>query len=290
MRVFIVGATGVYGRALIPQLVARGDTVLALVRDVTHAEAIAGPRVELVSGDLLRDTPERLAEVMRGCDAALHLATAIRPGATGPDGANTTAALRTTGTERLLDAVRAAGVRTYVQQSIVMAYVDGGDRWLAEDTPFEENADRVAMVSPVAEMERMVRSLDPLEVRWCILRGGSFVGPGTAQDGLIERLRAGTQLVPRDGSNWVSYIHVEDIAVATVAALDRAPAGSTFNITDTPARNGDYLDRLAGLLGVPTPKRDPDAPRPRSFRCSNEAAHRVLDWKPRVGIWPQRAD
>lgn len=290
MRVVIVGATGVYGRALTPRLIERGDAVVALARDVERASALLGADVEAVAGDVLHDSPERLAETMRGCDAVLHLATAIRPGATGPDGTNTTAALRTTGTQRLLDAVRAAGVRTYIQQSIVMAYIDGGDRWLDEDTPFDAGADRVAMVSPVAEMEYMVRSLDPQEVRWCILRGGSFVGPGTAQDGVIERLRAGTQLVPGDGSNWVSYVHVDDIAVATVAALDRAPAGSTFNITDTPARIGDYLDRLAGLLGVPTPKRDPDAPRPRSFRCSNEAARRVLDWKPRVGIWPQRAD
>ena len=150
MRVFIVGATGVYGEALIPRLVARGDTVVALARDVERAAAIVVPGVELVAGDVLHDSREHLGEVMRGCDAAFHLATAIRPGATGPDGANTTAALRTTGTQRLLDAVRAVGVRTYVQQSIVMAYVDGGDRWLDEDTPFEASADRVAMVSPVA--------------------------------------------------------------------------------------------------------------------------------------------
>jgi len=288
--VFVVGATGLYGRALIPRLVAKGDTVVAFARDMERVGALLGADVDPVTGDVLHESQARLAEAMRGCDAVLHLATAIRPGAAGPDGTNTTAALRTTGTQRLLDAVRAAGVQTYIQQSIVMAYIDGGDRWLAEDTPFEASAERGAMVSPVAEMERMVRSLDPQHVRWCILRGGSFVGPGTAQDGVIERLRAGTQLVPGDGSNWVSHIHVEDIAEATVAALDRAPAGSTFNITDTPLRNGDYLDRLAALLGVPKPNRDPDAPRPRSYRCTNEAARRVLGWAPRVGIWPGDLD
>ena len=290
MRVFIAGATGVYGRAVIPRLVGRGDTVVALARDVWHAGAIAGPGVDLVAGDLLRDTPARLAEVMRSCDAALHLATAIRPGAMGQDGANTTAALRTTGTHTLIEAVLAARVPAYIQQSIVMAYADGGDRWLGEDAPFDASPDRVPAVSPTTEMEGMVRALDPQQVRWCILRGGSFVGPGTAQDAAVERLRTGALTVPGDGSNWVSFIHVEDIADATVAALDRAPAGSVFNITDEPIRNGEYLDRLAVLVGAPTPPRDRDAPLPRSYRCSNETARRALDWEPRAGIWPGQVE
>lgn len=276
MRVFIAGATGVYGRAVIPRLVRRGDSVVALARDVSSPTPIAGPAGELAHGDLITDSPEHLAETIRGCDAALHLATAIRPGATGPDGVNTTAELRTTGTRNLLDAVHIARVPVYLQQSIVMAYVNGGDRWLDETTPFEASADRAATVSPVDEMERMVRALDPQQVRWCILRGGSFVGPDTAQDAVLDRLRAGTLRVPGDGSNWVSFIHVEDMADATVAALDRAPAGSTYNITDTPVQNGPYLDRLASTLGVAPPPRDRDAPRPRSFRCSSRAAQQVL--------------
>lgn len=286
MRVFIAGATGVYGRAVVPLLVDRGDSVVALARDVESASSMAGPNVSLVAGDLLRDSPGRLAEAMAGCDAVLHLATALRPGATGPDGDNTNGALRTTGTQHLLAAVVAAHVPVYVQQSIVMAYADGGERWLDESATFEASPERTEMVAPVVEMERMVRALDPQQVRWCILRGGSFVGPGTAQERVIERLREGTLRVPGDGSNWISFIHVDDIAEATVAALDRAPAGSTFNITDEPIRNGEYLDRLAALIGVSTPPRDAESPRPSSYRCSNEAARRALDWQPRTGIWP----
>src|SRR5438477_12781017 len=105
MRVCLVGATGVYGRALIPKLVARGDEVVALVRTPERAATIASPHVELFEGDLLRSSPERLREMLDGCDAVAHLATAIRPGATGADGANTTAALRTDGTRRLVEAI-----------------------------------------------------------------------------------------------------------------------------------------------------------------------------------------
>lgn len=286
MRVFIAGATGVYGRALIPRLLARGDEVVALARSVDHAQAIALPGVQLIAGDLLHEDPERLRRAMAGCDAAAHLATAIRPGAIGADGANTTAALRIEGTRRLLDAVIAAGVGRYAQQSIVMAYPDGGDRWLDEDTPFDQGEERAATAHPVVTMEAMVRALDPGRVAWTILRGGSFVGPDTAQDAVIERLRGGSQTVAGDGDNWVSFIHVEDMAKATLLALHDAPGGSVFNITDEPVRNGDYLNRLAAMLGVPAPARDPATPRARSFRCSNAAAKTALGWAPAHGIWP----
>ena len=68
MRIFIVGATGVLGRAVVPRLLARGDEVVALVRSLERAETIAGPGVELFEGDLLREAPERLRTMLTGCD------------------------------------------------------------------------------------------------------------------------------------------------------------------------------------------------------------------------------
>jgi len=256
------------------------------VRSLERAQAIAGPRVELLEGDLLKVAPNRLREMLEGCEAAAHLATALRRGATGPDGTNTNAALRIDGTRRLVEAVLAAGVPRYVQQSIVMAYPDGGDEWLDERTPFDQSGERATTSRPVVVMEETVRSLDPARVAWTILRGGSFVGPDTFQERTIARLREGSLRVPGDGSNWVSFIHVEDIAQATVEALHRAPAGSTYNITDEPIRNGEYLDRLATILGVDAPQRDPNELLPRSFRVTSAAAMRDLEWMPTHGIWP----
>jgi len=286
MRVFIVGATGVLGRAVVSRLVDRGDSVVALVRSLERAGAIRADGVDVFEGDLLRETPERLSEILSGCDAAAHLATALAPGSTGPDGTNTNAALRIEGTRRLLDAVQAAGVRRYVQQSIVMAYPDGGDAWLDESTPFDQSEVRSETVRPVVEMEAMVRALDPGTVAWSILRGGLFVGPDTRQDGTLAALRDGTLTVPGDGSNWVSFVHVDDYADAVVAALHSAPAGSVYNVSDEPIRNGEYLDRLAAISGMPAPRRDPLAPPPASLRCRSSAIRDELGWQPRAGIWP----
>ncbi|MBV9713381.1 MAG: hypothetical protein JO011_20960 [Ktedonobacteraceae bacterium] len=68
--------------------------------------------------------------------------------------------------------------------------------------------------------------------------------------------------------------------------MESAPAGSTFNIVDEPMRNGDYLDRLADLLGTARPARKPEQPAQPSQRCSNEAARQVLAWTVRHSIWP----
>jgi hypothetical protein len=59
-----------------------------------------------------------------------------------------------------------------------------------------------------------------------------------------------------------------------------------LNVADEPVRNGDYLDRLAAIMKLPPPPRDLDASLPRSYRCTSEAARRLLGWSPETGIWP----
>jgi nucleoside-diphosphate-sugar epimerase len=286
MRVIVFGATGVLGRELAPLLLRQGHTVVAPVRSPEKARVLSGAGVELHPGDLLSpETQAQLPELMSGCQAAVHIATAIPRvfGAPGAWEANTR--LRTEGTRALLDAALAAGVERYVQQSIVMAYVGGGDRWLDESTPLDTSPERASVCRPVIEMEGMVRAVPPERLAWCILRGGSFQGPGTAQDGTIERLRAGTERVPCDGSYYISPVHPADMAAAVALALDHAPGGSIFNITDEPIRQGDYLDRLAALVGARPPERDPSRPCPPSFRCSSAAAREALGWEPTHSIW-----
>jgi nucleoside-diphosphate-sugar epimerase len=114
---------------------------------------------------------------------------------------------------------------------------------------------------------------------------GSFVGTETQQSTLIEELRLGAAVVHGDGSNYLSVVNVADMASGVVAALERAPGGSTFNIVDEPLRYGDYVDALADLIGVARPRRL-SLPLPPSWRCTNREAQIVLGWMPRERIWP----
>lgn len=291
MRVFIAGATGVLGRALIPLLLRQGSSVIALARSPQKVDALVATGVGASEGDLLApDMPARLPALLAGCDAVIHIATAIPRNLADPSAWETNNRLRTEGTRRLLDASLAVGVRRYVQQSIVMAYPDGGDRWLDEETPLDTSPERALVCAPVIAMENMVRAVPPKTLSWSILRGGIFVGPGTMQEGAVARLRAGTERVPCDGRNFISPIHVMDMARAVIAALERAPGGSIFNVVDEPIRQGDYLDQLAARVGAPPPPRAPAEPCPPSFRCTNHAARTVLGWTPTRGIWPEAGD
>jgi nucleoside-diphosphate-sugar epimerase len=284
MRVFIAGATGVLGRALIPQLLEHGHNVRALARSPERENVLKQEShlVEFVVGDLLAPaTVEQLPKMMEGYDAVMHTATAMPRNPSAPGAWDMNSRLRIEGTRSLLDAALAAHVHYYFQQSIVMAYVNGGDEWLDESTSLDTSSRN----EPVVHMEEMVRAVAVEQMPWCILRGGSFVGPGTAQEELVERIRARKLVVPCDGSNYTSFVNVADMAHAFVLALTNAMPGTTFNIVSKPVRYGEYVDHIASLLGVPFPPRDSSKPCPPSHRCSNEAARTFLGWEPQHSIY-----
>jgi 2-alkyl-3-oxoalkanoate reductase len=290
VKVCLAGATGVLGRALVPKLIEAGHNVRALARNVAKAEAqFAGMDVEIVECDLLAPGMEtQLIPIMQGCEAVIHGATSIPPDFTAPGAWMANTHLRIRGTGRLQRAALEVGVTTFVQQSIVMAYRDGGNDWLDENTWIDQSPEMREICHPVAIMESMMRlyGRQSKPMRWTILKGGIFVGPGTFQEGTVEQIRRGELVVPGDGSHYVSLVHVEDVADAYVAALDRAPAASLFNICAEPMTYGEYVDGIADRLGVARPKRDLTKPRPVSHRASAKAAKEVLGWEPKHSIWP----
>lgn len=279
MKVAVVGATGVLGRALVPLLAQH--SVRVLVRTPDSARRLFEDQVEIAEYDLLAPgIDERLPALLTGCDVVIHAATAIPSDFSQPGAMDVTNRLRTEGVAHLLAAALRAGAQGYIQQSIAFAHTDHGDEWITEDTPLDPKH------AVVIEMERQVRAVPTERLRWCILRGGTFVGMGTFQEGIIERLHAGQEKVACDGSAFLPLVHVADVGSAFAAAVERAPAGSIFNIVDAPIRQGEYLDRLAQAVGAPTPPRDPDAPCPPSHRVSNQAARNTLGWTPTYAIIP----
>ncbi len=250
MRILVVGVTGVLGRALVSVLEGAGHEVHGFSR---HA---SGPR--RTAADLLTADLEPL---VRGCDAVIHAATAIPRDRSVPGAWDLNTRLRTEGTRRLL---AAAGARRYVQQSIVMAYADGGDTLLDESSPFDSNPARSSVVEPVREMERLVQAS---ESDWVILRGGSFVPVAVTP-------------IACDGRYWISPIHPMDMATAVLRALASQTSREVFNITAEPIRYEDYAARFNA-------PRAPDRSCPPSHRCTNAHAQSVLGWHPTHSIWPE---
>lgn len=261
----MAGATGAFGRALVLRLVEDRHVVRAIAP--RSAGAVTSPSVESLDADLLTD---ELRELVHGFDAVVDVATWA-----GTDARR-----------RLLQAAVACRVPRYVQQSFATIYRDGGDCWLDEGAPLLETARRSVARRPLIEAEAMLRLIDPQILAWTILRGGSFVGPGTQQEALVDRLQSHSVVVAGDGSNYLSPLNVSDMASAVAATLRHAPAGSTFNIVDEPLRYSDYVDALADLIGVVRPPRVAARPLRGSRRCTNTAARAVLGWAPRHPIWP----
>lgn len=287
MRIAIFGSTGVLGRALVPLLQQRKYNIRAFARSKTKAHNLFPQLSEIVICDLLLTKPKDLPAMLDGCDVVLHIATSIPVNFTDPGAMKVNSWLRTTGTKMLLDASLAAGVRRYIQQSIIMAYPGNGDKWINEEMPLDSSPQRKGLCAPVITMEQMIKNISPKKLEWSVLRGGTFVGRNTFQDNTIKKLKMAGEIIPGDGNNFISLIHVQDMANAFVLAIEKAPSGSVFNIVDEPVRQGIYLDRLADLTGAAQPVRDINLPAPPSWRCSNRLAKSILGWRPRHNFYPQ---
>jgi len=292
VKVAIAGATGVLGRALVPKLLEAGHQARLLVRNPSKAEEMFRDLpVEVRECDLLASTSteDHVAKLIDGCAGLIHAATAIPADFTAPDAWTQNTLLRIRGTGRLERAALAVGVEGFLCQSIVMAYPDGGDEWLDETRHIDPSPERRDICHAVGIMESMMWLLrkHPRQMRWSILKGGWFVGPGTFEEGTVEQIRRGELVVPGDGSHFVPFVHVDDVADAYIAALERAPGQSVFNICADPVRYGEYVDGLAERMGVARPRRDLSLPKPPSHRASNRKAKEVLGWQPKRSIWPR---
>ena len=208
--------------------------------------------------------------------------------------------VRTEGTRNLIDTGRAAGARRFVCQSIAFAYRMDGDSLKTEDDPLLADAPGTfgSGVTALREMEEMVLGSDGLD--GLVLRYGFFYGPGTyyADDGTsTEDVRRRRLPIVGKGSGVFSFIHVDDAADATVAAVERGVPG-VYNVTDDePAPMREWVPVFAKAAGAKPPRRAPvwlarlvagkDVSNfAASLRgASNEKAKRELGWRPAHPSW-----
>jgi nucleoside-diphosphate-sugar epimerase len=286
LSIAVLGATGVYGRHLIPRLVARGYRVRALVRRPETAATAAACGAEVRRADIF--DAASLHAGLEGCDVGVNLATSL-PGPSGTGDYATNDRLRREGTPIWIGACQEAGVPRIVQQSIAMVNAGAGEEWADEDTVFppgQQDTAALAIAAALAMEDTVRRSgLD-----WTILRGALFYGPGTGfDDDWFARARAGKLRLPADGQDYVSLVHIADMAEATAAAIGRWPSRQALIVADDePARWGDVLAYVAASAGAAPP---PPGGRLRlpPFRVSNRRAREALSWTPlyanyRIGL------
>jgi nucleoside-diphosphate-sugar epimerase len=281
--VAVLGASGVYGRHLVPRLAAAGYHVRALVRTPASAAVSAACCADVRVADIFDGASLRAA--LKGCQVAINLATTLpSPGRQGGD-FDLNDRLRREGVPIFLEACRSAGVERVIQQSIAMIHAGGGDAWADEDAAFPLPQDTIAgrAILAARDMEAAVAST---KLDWLVLRGALFYGPGTGfDDDWFARARAGKLLLPGTGDDYVTLVHIADMADATVVALSRWPSRTALIVADdTPVRWRDLLGFVAAAAGGPLPVADGPVRFP-SFRVSNGRARERLAWAPRYASY-----
>ena len=274
----ILGASGVYGRHLVPRLVARGHRVRALVRRPEAAGSLAACGAELHRADIFE--PATMQAGLAGCDLAINLATGLpMPGARGVDfSANDR--LRREGVPNWVQAGRDAGVPRILQQSIALVHAGPAGILTDETTLLPPDLTTVTgqAIDATLQMEATIRRSD---LDWVILRGAYFYGPGTGVDVMwMAQARDGKLRMPGDGTDYMSLLHIADMAQATMAAIAVWPNRQALIIADDrPATASEILGHAAALAGGPPPQPGGRG-WGRSYRVSNARARHVLGWAP----------
>lgn len=301
MRVFVAGGTGVLGRRLVPQLVARGHQVTATTTNAAKLTLLQQLGAEAVIMDGLDRTSVAKAVAAAKPDVIVHQMTGISMAHAGEPNmkhwdqwAAPTIRLRNEGTDHLLGAAEATGVSNVIAQSYAgwNGIHEGG--WVKTETDplyagtgttFRTSADAIRHVE-----EAVAR------VGGAALRYGALYGPGATDDQVALVQKRQYPLVGR-GTGYCSWVHLDDAASATILAVEQQVKG-VFNIVDDePAPASEWLPYLAACAGAKPPLRVPRwlarwlagevvvtmMTEGRGF--SNAKAKRELGWKLRYPSW-----
>ena len=299
MRIFVAGAAGAVGRRLVPMLVAHGHEVTAATRSAIKLDLLRGLGASPVMMDGLDGGEVGEAVARAEPDVIVHEMTAL---AGTPNMKHfdrwfaVTNQLRTRGTEHLLAAASASGVERFVAQSYTNWNNDRGSRRLnTEDDPLDPNPpkEQSQTLAAIRFVEDAVISAD---LQGIVVRYGNLYGP-VASEWLVEAVRKRKMPVVGNGSAVWSWLHVDDAASATVAAIERGQPGS-YNIVDNePAPLSEWLPYLAQAVGARPPMHVPVwlgrllagevgvSMTTRIQGSSNAKAKRELDWQPKWSTW-----
>jgi nucleoside-diphosphate-sugar epimerase len=306
MRIFVAGATGAVGRALIPALRSAGHAVTGMTRSPQKTEAIRRMGAEPAVADGLDAKSVRAAVMSAKPDIVIDEMTDLA-GATDlrhfDRAFAVTNRLRTEGTDHLLAAARDAGARRLIAQSFCgWAPGQEGEAVGTEADAPDQN--------PPRELRRTLDALRYIEqtvtastdVEGIVLRYGSLYGSDTGMLAPVMREALRHRRVPLIGNSagWWSFLHVEDDASAAAAAIEHGRAGAIYSIVDDePAQVRDWLPALAASLDAKPPRHVPAwiarflagehmvVMMTQVKAASNAKAKQELGWQPAHPSWRQ---
>jgi nucleoside-diphosphate-sugar epimerase len=305
MKVLVAGATGAIGRPLIRLLKESGHAVFGLARSSDSERALVEMGAEAVNGDALDAASVKSAIQRIRPDAIINELTSLPRHYTPEEmkaAVDRDRTVRTNGNINLLAAMHDAGVYRYILQSSGFWYGPGAGL-ATESTPFAVDASPGVAASARTYVELESVAFQTPAIQCVALRYGFFYGPGTWYTSTGDM---GEQVCQRhvpiigEGEGVSSFVHIEDAAAATVAALRCAP-GAYNIVDDDPSEQRVWLPAFAHTCRAPEPLQvteqqalatsgaDSVYYATRLRGASNEKAKRELNFGPRPLEWLQNA-
>ncbi|HWE33232.1 MAG TPA: NAD-dependent epimerase/dehydratase family protein [Solirubrobacteraceae bacterium] len=254
MRAFVTGATGFLGLRVARKLRERGDEVVALVRTPPKAAALRELGVEIIAGDL--SDQQAIERGVTGADAVFHIGAMYKVGIP----ARERPAMYDTnvgGTERVLDAAAAAGVKriVYVSTGNVYGNTQGkvvDETYVRPQPPqFLSYYDQTKYEAHQLVLDRIAKGAPVV-----IVQPGGIVGPDDPSElgNMIDQTRTGKlklRMFPEAGFN---FIHVDDVADGTLLAHDKGRIGESYNLAGPKSTIGELVDKTAEIVGRKPPR------------------------------------
>ena len=284
----------------------RAAACAKLARSSGKASTVQKLGAEAVVADGLDAEAIRAAVIAAKPDVVIHEMTDLKGGADLRHFDRTFAVsnrLRTEGTDHLLAAARAAGVKRFIAQSFCgWPYARAGGPIKSEPDALDSEPPRQlrGTLDAIKYLEDVVaHSSEPEGV---VLRYGAFYGADTGvfDTPVVAELERRRAPVIGSGDGWWSFIHIDDAARATALAVERGRAGNIYNVVDDePAPVREWLPALAAMLGAKPPFHVPAwlgrmlagdhvVVMMTQIRAgSNAKAKRDLDWQPEPASWRQ---
>jgi nucleoside-diphosphate-sugar epimerase len=266
---FVTGGSGFIGRALIRRLTAEGRPVRALARSARSAEAVGEMGADPVDGDL--DSFEALRAGAEGCELALHCAAHL-----GDWGAREEfERVNVAGTQRLLHACRAAGVRRFVHVGTEAALLNGGPLIDAdEQSPLRPDS-KALYSATKARAEQAVRAASGGGFETVVVRPRLVWGPDdtTLLPVLADAVRAGRFAWIGGGRHRTSTTHVDNVVEGLLRGAERGRPGAAYFVTDgEPVVFREFLTGLLATRGLRPPDRSLPRPAAAALAAAGELA------------------
>jgi uncharacterized protein (TIGR01777 family) len=251
MKVAVTGATGTIGRAVVRELLERGDDVVALTRDASSGRSKLPDGVEVHEW---RDPKAEPAptEAFAECEGVVHLLGEPVAQRWTDDAKREIRDSRVLGTRNLLGGLRGAGPRLHVlvSQSATGYYGPRGDEPVTEGEP--AGSDFLAGVVQDWEAE-VSDGAEELGLRAPICRTGVVLSPsGGALETMLRPFKLGVGGPVAGGGQYMPWIHIDDVVGALLFALDTEQASGPFNVTaPSPVTNKEFSKALGRALHRP---------------------------------------